>query len=240
MEKKIFTTFKEWYDALATMPAHELKTREDFAFCDSNCIPDKSTDVYKQFCTGWKSRFGYRDTIQEIKQAGWYNLSAKACEGVYDTYPERLRTCINVWGPQRLASIKGRWEKTFPKSGDEAPVIARIEIDSRFGPWIAEISWPITKALQLIHNYNGNSWWTLEDGNGFSIQLPPPGHIPFQRAATLIYQGPGAWHMTSAIVLEWIFAGGQGNVLIAADAALSGRTGETIASARRKVRAAMA
>jgi hypothetical protein len=239
MKNKIYLTFEEWQKALATTPAHKLHTREDFAFCDSNSIPEEHREAYGRFREAWKSRFAYRDTIQGITHAGWYHLSAKACEGVYSKYPERLRTTINVWSPQRLANIRHDWEKTFPGKGAEAPVVVRVEIDPKFGPWIAELSRPIAKPLKLVHG-DGSNWWTLGDDWGFSVELPPPGYIAFQRAAMLIYCNRGGWYDTSAIILEWIFAGGHGNALGAADAALSGRAGETIASARRMVRAAMA
>lgn len=232
-------TFEEWLGGLASMPAQNLSTREDFSFCGTNNILDDLQSEYAEFFLKWNERFGIKDTIQRITQPGWYYLRVKACEGVYNEYPDRLRNPINAWAPNKLEAIRKDWEKTYPYQGEQAPVVARVKIDPAFGPWIAELSAPINiGGLHIVHH---NTWWTLEAKIGFSVEIGGPGTLPFQRTARLLEARPSGGHYKgTAILLEWIFAAGRENALKAADNALSNRAGETIASARKKVRAALA
>lgn len=243
MERKGIT-FEEWFANLAKLPAGKLICREDFAFCETNLIPSYLESEFEEFCRKWRERFGRKTTLREITKPGWYNLTVRACEGVYTTYPPKLQTSLNVWAPGTLERIRENWEKTFPGKGEEALVLAHIRIDDSFGPWITELTSPPTsRKWGVVHYYSGMGRWALKEYEGnFSIRLPGPGHCSFQRALRLIERthSTSGWYEEGAIMLEWVFAAGDADVLSAVDDALSGRRNQTLASARQLVRAARA
>lgn len=232
-------TFEQYINSLATTPAYALKTREDFAFCGTNLIPPEMMVEYERFCQEWTNRFGVMTSIKNITQPGWYNITTGAAHGVYTTYPSRLRTDTSCWIESKVEQISRSWEKTFPGQGNNASITALIKIDPKFGPWISEVTDMMSNSdLQVVHYYNGNSRWVLKDNGGFSINLPgSAGSLPFQRSVCLIEANRKGYWTSTAIVLEWIFAAGYGNALMAANNALSGRGGESISTARRMIRA---
>lgn len=246
---KVFT-FGEWLAALPEMSAVEFthRCRSDFAFCGSNLLPQDQKAEFESFRKSWRARFGTLgvgelDGVRgktSLEDLGWYALSAAAVLVLLKENPAEYAFILE----REVKVIMADWEKYFPGRGADATVLARICGHPR-GSYVSEVSrGPHGTHWTIEHWYNGNMGWELAETGIFAqfrISISGPGTLPFQRACRLLEWFNNAPSSTDTLLaaLQWVFAAGYDNALKAADDVLSGRKGETIASARQKVRAAL-
>lgn len=247
MAKLATRTFKEWHTGLAELSAMDLTPREDFAFCGRNLPPEELQGEYKVFCEGWNARFGLKSTPEEIMaitETGWYGITAGAALAVLAESNQEGGFILER-EVRRIAEDWASVPMVEPNRAEDAKVIARVIADGWREPYIHEVAFPTMGCTWQVEHGLWGSWSLTETwprGECFSIEIPGPGTIPFERACRRMKWQPGSpWGLDAALAtLEWIFAAGEDNALKAADDVLSDRKGETAASARKKVRAALA
>jgi len=237
MQTVVKKGIQKWIKGLASLPIAELSKSPTEIF--HQLLPSGSKRQLQEFMELWESRYEVIDPIEKPHQVptapGWYSVTSRYARQYVDyMWQDTMLGSIERSFPDMIDVVVDEWNRIVAEGEsddrDLVPVLVHFTTKSKQRPgklWIDHLC--ATTYDKIIFLQPVGERWVLTDcrksPSVFCIYLPSPGTLPFQRAAMVINSNLEWGCCETPLLLEWIFAAGNLNMLKTVDDCLSHRTG---------------
>lgn len=239
MQTVVQKAFQKWVSGLASLPIADLDLSPMNIF--HQLLPAGARKEMQEFKVLWEARYDVIDPIAKPHQIptmpGWYSVTSRYARQIVDyMWPHFYGGSIERSFMDMIDVVVDEWNRIVSRGEsddrDLVPVLVHFTFENEKMPGklcIDQLSATTFENVILLQPV-GDHWCIMDRRHSpavFHIEISGPGTLPFQRAAMVLSSHLEWGCSATPLLLEWIFATGNDDMLKTVDDCLSHRTGES-------------